>query len=287
MHGGRYVAKRVIPFLEALVNRGEVVSPMRTSAKGFNVAIVGHSLGAGTASVLAWLLRPLWPNLLCYAYSAPSVLSADAAENLKSNVVTLVLYKDVVPRLCLANLYRLRDQVIDSLHASDAGKAWVYREAILPWGDTTRLLQANTTVISIPSTAPSTQLIRSESPTHLPMYPPGRIIILERDPVHALQNPNAKGADQDYVTRSADKKEFLDIVVSGCMLYHHLPDVLAKRLAQVAEPLREATWATASAASAGVEDQESTPEPTGVLTKQQGGTTTTLEPCRVGEDITG
>lgn len=40
----------------------------------FKLVIVGHSLGAGTAAILALLLRQSYPNLYCYAYSPPGGL---------------------------------------------------------------------------------------------------------------------------------------------------------------------------------------------------------------------
>ena len=40
----------------------------------FQLILVGHSLGAGTAAILALLLRDEYPNLHCYAYSPPGGL---------------------------------------------------------------------------------------------------------------------------------------------------------------------------------------------------------------------
>ncbi len=40
----------------------------------FRLVLVGHSLGAGTAAILALLLRHEYPNIHCYAYSPPGGL---------------------------------------------------------------------------------------------------------------------------------------------------------------------------------------------------------------------
>lgn len=40
----------------------------------YDIVLVGHSLGAGTAAILAILLKQEFPNLRCYAYSPPGGL---------------------------------------------------------------------------------------------------------------------------------------------------------------------------------------------------------------------
>jgi len=42
--------------------------------RDYNVVVVGHSLGAGTAAILAILLHQQYPNLHCYSYSPPGGL---------------------------------------------------------------------------------------------------------------------------------------------------------------------------------------------------------------------
>ena len=49
--------------------------------RDYELVIVGHSLGAAIASLLAILLRSQFPTLRCYAYSPPGcVLSENAAK---------------------------------------------------------------------------------------------------------------------------------------------------------------------------------------------------------------
>lgn len=40
----------------------------------FGLVLLGHSLGAGTAAILAILLKPQYPSLVCFSYSPPGGL---------------------------------------------------------------------------------------------------------------------------------------------------------------------------------------------------------------------
>ena len=40
--------------------------------EGYRLSLVGHSLGAGVAAVLAAILQPTIEKMHCYAYSCPS-----------------------------------------------------------------------------------------------------------------------------------------------------------------------------------------------------------------------
>lgn len=49
--------------------------------QSYELVVVGHSLGAGIASLLALLLRPMFPKLRCFAFSPPGcVMSENAAK---------------------------------------------------------------------------------------------------------------------------------------------------------------------------------------------------------------
>lgn len=58
---------------EKLIEKALNSSPDRGTPT-FRIVLVGHSLGAGTAAILAVLLREDYPTLQCYAFSPPGGL---------------------------------------------------------------------------------------------------------------------------------------------------------------------------------------------------------------------
>lgn len=61
---------------------------------GYRLRVCGHSLGGGTASILALLLRAEFPSLTCYAFGPPGgLVTPSLAAYMQSFVTTVVLGK--------------------------------------------------------------------------------------------------------------------------------------------------------------------------------------------------
>ncbi|TRY83776.1 hypothetical protein DNTS_025261, partial [Danionella cerebrum] len=91
-----------------LVNDG-ILSQAFSIAPEYSLVITGHSLGAGAAALLSVLLRCQHPSLQCYAFSPPGGLMSKAlADYCKQFVVSVVLGKDLVPRLSIPNMEDLK-----------------------------------------------------------------------------------------------------------------------------------------------------------------------------------
>jgi len=58
---------------ENLIHRALSHNPAKNTPS-FTLVIVGHSLGAGTAAILAILLKADYPSLQCFSYSPPGGL---------------------------------------------------------------------------------------------------------------------------------------------------------------------------------------------------------------------
>ncbi|TNM91049.1 hypothetical protein fugu_003338 [Takifugu bimaculatus] len=217
----------------------------------YGLVIVGHSLGAGTAAILSFLLRPRYPTLHCYSYSPPGgLLSVDAMEYSKEFVTSVVLGKDLVPRLGLCQLEGFRRHLLEVLQKSNKPK----------W----RIIAGGTKCIpksELPLEEEETQARPAAPPSsclwpHLsdlsiapsastPLYPPGRII-------HVVHNhPPETCCGQEEPTYSAlwgDNKAFNEVIISPAMLNEHMPHMVMEGLHKVLENYNKGKTALLSAA---------------------------------------
>ncbi|KAK9684926.1 hypothetical protein RND81_10G243200 [Saponaria officinalis] len=90
--------------------------------EGFKLRLVGHSLGAATASLLAIMLRKksdrelgFDPNTVtAVGIATPPCVSKELAESCCGYVTNVVMQDDIVPRLSVASLSRLRNEIIQT-----------------------------------------------------------------------------------------------------------------------------------------------------------------------------
>ena len=79
----------------------------------FQLVILGHSLGAGIATIVSILLRSSYPEIECIAFSPPGgLMSPSLCEYTKAFVRSIVIGDDIVSRISMRNFDRLRDQVV-------------------------------------------------------------------------------------------------------------------------------------------------------------------------------
>lgn len=103
---------RCARYVKSVLEERELLqSAYSRAGENYRLVIVGHSLGAGTASLLSVLLKPAYPDLMCFAYSNPSVLSAPATPYCEDFIVSVVLGKDAVPRMGVKSGDELRQDL--------------------------------------------------------------------------------------------------------------------------------------------------------------------------------
>lgn len=85
---------------------------MENCIKGdWNVVVCGHSMGAGVGGVLTLLLKRFFPSTRGYLYAPPMLFDPVTAHWSKSFMITAVYGDDLVPRLSIANVARLREEM--------------------------------------------------------------------------------------------------------------------------------------------------------------------------------
>ncbi|CAI9107670.1 OLC1v1007083C1 [Oldenlandia corymbosa var. corymbosa] len=90
--------------------------------QGFRLRIVGHSLGGAIASLLAIMLRKRSMKELGFdpqivsavGFASPPCVSRELAESCSDYVSTVVMQDDIIPRLSVGTLTRLRNEIIQT-----------------------------------------------------------------------------------------------------------------------------------------------------------------------------
>jgi Lipase (class 3) len=97
LNGGQYLAQRHKPLLMKLLKS--------SGKKEIKLTLVGHSLGAGAASIIGMELHDE-PKFIVnvVGFGCPALLSKDLSEKTRSYITTVVADSDCVPRLSAATV---------------------------------------------------------------------------------------------------------------------------------------------------------------------------------------
>lgn len=99
-----------------LQKHGLLEEVLREKHPDYHLRLVGHSLGAGVATLLGYMLKAQFPSLKVFNFSPPGcAMTWDLATQCEAWATTFVLDSDIVPRLSVMTLERLRDEVLDLL----------------------------------------------------------------------------------------------------------------------------------------------------------------------------
>uniref|UniRef100_A0A7S4I7Q3 sn-1-specific diacylglycerol lipase n=1 Tax=Odontella aurita TaxID=265563 RepID=A0A7S4I7Q3_9STRA len=234
---------------------------------GYRLRIAGHSLGAGTAAVLAVMLRSSHPTLRCISYEPPGcVFSGGLAESCGEFVTSFVLNDDIIPRLSLKSMEHLRDDVLDKIAKMKVPKRVVMGVHIFggkkgnsaptssqagEYGDEPR-----SSLLHRQASAPHSKFLeeleefralqvtrRLESGVpDIEMRPPGRII-------HMVKTRRAEASllhcagfrkgnlEHPYDARWAESDDFGEILVSNGMVSDHDPLNVCRAVEGIASAL--------------------------------------------------
>ncbi|GAB6029644.1 hypothetical protein CHUAL_005379 [Chamberlinius hualienensis] len=202
----------------------------------YDIALVGHSLGAGTAAILAILLKPEFPNLHCYAYSPPGgLLSMPAVEYTKSFITSVVVGKDVIPRIGLHQMEALRSDLINAIKCSQDPKWKVIATSFLCCNQSNDIDPHDYNIDSFHSPRDVTSHPSDSNialTVHQPLYPPGKIIHIVRHHPNTSEKMMKKTGPV-YQALWAENTDFDKVLISPVMVQDHMPDKVLKALQKV------------------------------------------------------
>lgn len=219
----------------------------------YRLVITGHSLGGGTAAILAVRLRKLFPGLKCYAFSPPGgLLSKSLADYSKAFTVSIIVGKDLVPRLSIPNMEELKRRTVRIVANCTKPKykillrgCWYEVFGGNPDEFPSELSGMSNETLDQPLLAEQSLSGRnsnsynslldispsSTSSHHQPLYLPGRIIyITEEGSMGRLCNSQVH-----YRAAWSSESAFSSIYISPKMITDHMPDVVLKALENVTQ----------------------------------------------------
>jgi len=250
VNAASYVYKRLhgLPTNQSKKDRVSSINLMAMALSrypGFGLVVTGHSLGAGTATILTFLLRAKYPgvDVTCYAYSPPGgLLCKPAAKESEKFTVSIVVGDDVVPRTSLSNLANLSVKVKSVCRDCSLPKYKILGYGLLAACCCVKPQDLNDEVDRMfPSASPSprsdtdstiglVQPDRQDSTASISalrsfeeMYLPGRLL-------HCIPSD-----DDMFLVSEVGRAKFGEILVSPRMLADHMPNYVHMVLEQLGD----------------------------------------------------
>lgn len=207
---------------------------LELGTSSYELVIVGHSLAAGVAAILSVILRAEFPSVRCYAYSPPSgIVKETCVEDTKSFVTSVVVGKDLVPRIGVSQTDAFRRRLLEALSGCNRSK-W----RIICGATCCRCLanprNPKDLGLAMQSVEGLFQQQAAFDQQQSPMSIPGRIIhIIRSHPKPASRGSMCATEGPVFQAIWAESCDFNEILVSPTMISDHSPYVVYDALQKV------------------------------------------------------
>jgi len=229
----------------------------------YDLHIVGHSLGAGIGVILSLMLRKTYPTIRCTCYSPPGgLLSWKLATECSEFVNSFVLDSDIVPRLSLNNMERLRDEVLELIARVKMSKYDIAKRIYglcgeVSLGDLEYLIQQNEDMLYPQDHIPDSDFMRQLRmfketqqerrasrgvAREISLFPPGKIVHLVKTGqsnkcMHGFLSCITCGMSNSgfkYTPIRKENDDFNEIEISPTLWTDHFPNRVCIEIEKVA-----------------------------------------------------
>ncbi|XP_014245187.1 sn1-specific diacylglycerol lipase beta-like [Cimex lectularius] len=236
--------------LKKQLDENHILDKAFQTFQNYGLILTGHSLGAGTAIILGFLLRPSFPDLKVYAFSTPGgLLSRKASAESEKFAMSVGLGDDFIMRLSVHNFEDLRIQLFNVLQSCRLPKYRVFLNGFgyTLFGIPSRDLESTwRNDRPTPRFRPPEQQRRVLIPPHsdvlsrryckVPMYTAGKLLHIA--PKRKTKDEKKSEDDETYEMRWLSPEDFLELRIMPRMLLDHLPHNILKAIKTVLEEQR-------------------------------------------------
>jgi len=212
----------------------------RRGAKQYDIVIVGHSFGAGVAMLVAMSLRSRYPTVRCIGMGMPSaVVDARTAEDAKAFTRCIIQGSDLVSRLSMQALAKMRAQVLDAIARARANKFVIMQAFLRGDADESTLSQLLHSENNPPRSEFSDQIFEflrvvtatEEESNDIELFMPGRIFHMEVDEQDASCPPR-RPQDVQVQPSLAERgmHDYRDVYFHHRMAVDHFPHIYIQNI---------------------------------------------------------
>jgi len=95
-----------------------------------SLVICGHSLGGAVTTILTALLMEKYPDMRGYAFAPPPCVDRTLAERLRPNLTSIIYGADIIGRLSLPSIFKLKRQMRSAFMVSHWNKFDIFKCAL-------------------------------------------------------------------------------------------------------------------------------------------------------------